>query len=96
MKLSAPSPQLSIFEAIVVDRANHFLEAVNEGRKDKEEFLPHYYYKDGEYYVFMAVNAQKIAIFNIFDENGNTPADFPANWRSLHHIKQDLQTPKKS
>jgi len=86
--------QTTIFDQIIDDVANDLLDALNEGRKGRELYLPQYCFKEGKFTVYMAANAAKETIFNALDENGKTPKDFSANWRSIEHILQDLKIKK--
>lgn len=89
--------QLSIFDIlepiinpddIITKKANNLLEALNEGRKKKEIYAPHYYWQENGNIILMAVNPQKDAVFNIIDgKTGKTPEGFSACWRNFEHIK---------
>lgn len=93
--------QLSLFdilepkqtvEEIITNKANQLLEALNDGRKKKDFYLPHFYWQENGNIILMAVNPEKDTMFNIIDgQTGKTPEGFSACWRNLHHIKQELK-----
>lgn len=92
--------QLSIFDNlesiknpddIITEKANNLLEQLNDGRKKKEFYIPHYYWQENGNIVLMAVNSEKDIMFNIIDgTTGKTPDGFSACWRNLQHIKKEL------
>jgi len=90
--------QLSLFEnkeihpvdQLLTDQANALLEALNDGRKAKEMYLPQYYFKQLDMVVLIASDKNKNTLFNIIDMDGKTPPGFSACWRSANHIKQEL------
>ena len=92
--------QLSIFdvleeirdpEDIITEKANLLLEALNEGLKTKDKYLPHYYFQENGNIVLIAVNKEKDVVCNIIEgKTGETPKDFSACWRNVEHIKQEL------
>jgi len=86
--------QTTIFDQLIDQRANDLLDALNDGRKPKDMFLPQYCFKEGTKSVYIASNKEKQVVFNVLDENGNTPDGFSANWRTLPHILDDLKIKK--
>lgn len=90
--------QLSLFDNqdlrpvddLLTEKANALLEALNEGRKPKDEYQPQYYFQTGEMIVLIAANKEKNVVCNIIDLEGKTPEGFSACWRNAHHIKQEL------
>lgn len=90
--------QLSLFEnkeihpvdEFLTQKANVLLEALNEGRKSKEQYQPLYYFQEDDKIVLIAGNKEKKIVCNILDLKGNTPDGFSACWRSVNHIKQEL------
>lgn len=92
--------QLSIFDYleeiknpddIITEKANKLLEVLNDGRKNKDFYAPHFYWQENGNIVLMAVNKEKDILFNIINgKTGETPEGFSACWRNLYHIKQEL------
>ena len=94
--------QLTIFDVLesmeledqndfISKKASLLLEALNDGLKKTEQYLPHYWFQEKENIVLIAVNKHKDVLFNVIDgETGETPVNFSACWRNLEHIKQEL------
>lgn len=86
--------QLSLFKEIGTEffrvGAEKLLDAVNEGRKQRDMFKIQYYYKHKNFFVLMASDREKNVIFNCVDENGNIPPDFDVCWRAHQFILDEL------
>ena len=88
--------QLSLLPAfdedVVLNAANHLLDTLNDGRKEKECYNSHNYFHHNGLYIFRAsITETSPQLYNVLDENGKTPEGFSANWRSADHIKHELQ-----
>lgn len=83
--------QLTIFDSIIENTANQLLKLLNEGRKGKDIFYPHYFAEHGRYTVLIACNKNKEAIGNILGQDGKVPDGFCVNWRNLGIIKDELK-----
>lgn len=83
--------QLSLFDSEIYKTANHLLELLNDGIKKGEAFEPQYTFIQDDYTVLIAANKHKEVLFNVLDLMGNIPNGFSANWRTIHHIKQELK-----
>ena len=81
---------ISLFEEIAVQKANSLLDLLNDGRKEKELYASQYYFPHNGYLVFIAANKEKNVLFNVIDKDGNIPAGFSINWRTIGHIKQEI------
>lgn len=73
------------------NKANKLLDALNDGRNEKEKFHPQFYFQEKQFIVLIASNKKKEMVCNILDLDGNIPSDFSACWRSADHIKQELK-----
>jgi len=92
--------QLTIFDIIeeiknpddiITEKATLLLEALNDGKKSKDKYLPHYYFQEKGNIVLIAINKDKDVLCNVIDgKTGNTPNNFSACWRTIQHLKQEL------
>lgn len=90
--------QLSLFDnqdikpvnEFLTEKANALLEALNEGRKPRDEYWPQYYFQTGNMIVLIASNKEKNVVCNIIDLEGKTPDGFSACWRTPAHIIHEL------
>jgi hypothetical protein len=78
-------------DQILTDKANALLEALNDGLKTKDHYLPQYTYQEGNFIMLIACNKEKDIMHNILDVDGNTPPGMSACWRNASQIKQDLK-----
>lgn len=84
-------PDVPDYDQILSDKANALIDALNEGLKPKEQYLPQYTFQEGNFVVLIASNKDKDILCNILDAYGNTPLGISACWRNKNHIKNDLQ-----
>lgn len=88
--------QLNLFKPIaeevdLSDKANRLLFLLNDGAKKRDFYEPKYYQQINDLIILCACNREKEHVFNIIDIDGNIPKDFSVNWRTIHHIKQDVK-----
>lgn len=92
--------QLSLFpnkkthhaDELLTEKANALLDALNEGRKEKERYHPQFYFQEKNMLILIASNKDKDILCNIIDLNGNTPDGFSSCWRNIAHIKHEINT----
>lgn len=81
---------MTLFEEVLISRANELLNLLNTDLKPKEKYQPIAHYTEKGYEVFVCTNKEKDLLFNILDFHGNIPDGFCVNWRNFQHIKQEL------
>lgn len=75
-----------------VERINQMLDSINDGRRGKDIYRPLLQLQiNDDLIVFAAENEISERWFNILKTDGSTPKNLSANWRSLHHIIQELK-----
>lgn len=84
--------QFSIFHSLAEQRITDLIDALNDGRKKKEEYtLLDIYPLGAEIYLLSVYNeANGSYLFNLVNEFGEIPAGFPANFRVIQLIADDL------
>ena len=84
--------QFSIFHSLAEQRITDLIDALNDGRKKKEEYaLLGVYLLGNELYLLSVYNeANGKYMFNVVNELGEIPAGFPANFRIIQLIADDL------
>ncbi len=80
--------QLDLLNAILAEKIQILLDALNEDRKEKYRLVGTH--EGNEIILLICKNTKDIA-FNLVDYNGDIPINCSANWRNLEHIKQDLK-----
>ena len=81
---------MNLFTPIADAKALALLDAVNDGRKDKDKYLAHFAFNEKGHIIYIAVNNEKHIIFNVLTDTGEFPQNMSTCWRSWHHIRQDL------
>jgi len=88
------SSQLNLLDAfdesIVIENANILIDMLNDGLPKKDLYYGNIHFKYKGLWVLMAQNKNKDAVFNILDDKGKTPNGFNACWRSINHIKHEI------
>ena len=89
--------QFSIFHSLAEQRITDLIDALNDGRKKKEEYTLLDIYPLGvEIYLLSVYNeANGSYLFNLVNEFGEIPAGFPANFRVIQLIADDLPSNDK-
>lgn len=82
--------QLSLFEDKALKTAGELLDLLNYGLKEKEQYRPQHHFIHNGYMVFIVANRKKKVLANITDILGEIPNGFSVNWRTLTHIKQEI------
>lgn len=84
--------QFSIFHSLAERRITDLIDALNDGRKKMEEYaLLGVYLLGNELYLLSVYNeANGKYMFNVVNELGEIPAGFPANFRIIQLIADDL------
>lgn len=83
--------QTTIFKQLAHNKAEAMLNHINEQRTGKEKFVLSCCADMGTLILYMAVNDEQQHVFNILDDQGNTPHGMSANWRTWNHIAEDLK-----
>ncbi|MFB5946094.1 hypothetical protein [Albibacterium profundi] len=83
--------QLSLFDEKIMKVANDLLDLLNDGRKESERYEPQYTCGHEGYTILIVANKHKDILLNVVDDLGNIPDGFSVNWRTIHHIKQELK-----
>lgn len=84
--------QFSIFHSLAEQRITELINTLNYGRKKKEEYaLLGVYPLGNELYLLSVYNeANGKYMFNMINELGEIPAGYPANFRIIQLISNDL------
>jgi len=84
--------QLTLFDHdyILTEKANGLLDALNDGLKPKEKYLPMVYSQLNNLIVLVAQNKAKDTLFNILDVDGKTPNGMSACWRIYNEFVKDV------
>lgn len=64
---------------------------LNVDLKKKDHYEPKYYQHVNDLIVLIAKNKENETLFNVINIDGETPKNFSANWRSPHHVVQELK-----
>jgi len=60
-------------ESIVIDSANVLIDMLNDGLPKKDLYFGNLHFEYKGYWVLMAINKRKDAVFNALDKKGKTP-----------------------
>jgi len=81
---------MNLFTPLADAKALGLLEAVNDGRNEKDKYHAHFAFSEKGHIIYIAVNKDKDVIFNVLTDTGGFPKNMSTCWRNWHHIKQDL------
>lgn len=86
--------QSTIFKQMAHNKAESMLDHINENRSGKEVYVLACCCEVGPLILYMATNGENNHVFNILDDQANTPNGMCSNWRSWEHIQYDLRHDK--
>lgn len=81
--------QQTIYQPIIMQQIHRLLEALNDGRKQKEKYHLLLTTQTENYTIIAAINNENV-VHNVVDEFGQIPDNFCVNWRSMSLIAHDL------
>lgn len=83
--------QLSIYDALISDKANELVRMLNEGMPNKEKYsLIPFALQRGPKVIISAINREGKKLFNVITDEAEMPKDESVCWRGAQSIIQEF------
>jgi len=81
--------QLEMFDDVLIG-ANKIIDALNQGRKQKDIYYAHAIHKVGELYLLSAICSVTDFLFNVLNKKGEPHQGYSACWRVWPIVSKEL------